>query len=225
MGHELDNPAWNALGSLQRAFGTGASLARVYLPDVSPLAGLADLSADAFGQLRRIADGRLVSLLLRSASMPTPGWRIVASAPLCQMLLSTAPSPAQYGEALGEPDATAMMALAELTRPGPFAMRTWQLGSYIGTRDSGRLVAMAGERMRLPGYTEISAVCSHPQHSGRGHAARLISSLAHSAWERGEIPFLHVRQDNRRAIDLYERLGFQTRQTFSYAILEPEGSA
>jgi predicted GNAT family acetyltransferase len=110
--------------------------------------------------------------------------------------------------ALGPADVDEMVALVELTRPGPFARRTLAMGRYIGIRDSGRLVAMAGERMHLDGYTEVSAVCTHPDYRGRSYARMLVSEIGSGIVERGETPFLHVYATNDVAIRTYEKLGF-----------------
>ena len=107
-------------------------------------------------------------------------------------------------------NADEMLALTELTKPGPFGKRTPELGTYLGIRDSGRLVAMAGERLRVPGFTEISAVCTHPEYQGHGFARMLISSVIRRTTARGDTPFLHVAQVNTRAIQVYEQLGFKT---------------
>jgi predicted GNAT family acetyltransferase len=112
-----------------------------------------------------------------------------------------------------------MLALTARTKPGPFGTRTHELGTYIGLRDRGKLVAMAGERLKVPGYTEISAVCTDPEHSGKGYAGLLITEIMHRIRERGETAFLHVRQDKVRAISLYERLGFQLRKLLHFAVL------
>ena len=115
-----------------------------------------------------------------------------------------------------------MLALARLTQPGPFGMRTRELGNYIGIRREGKIVAMAGERLRVDAYTEISAVCTHPAHLGRGFAAKLMTELAHRIRARGETPILHVRGSNTRAIALYERLGFETRVHLHCLVLRSE---
>ena len=120
-----------------------------------------------------------------------------------------------------------MIALARRTNPGPFGLRTRETGQYLGLRDDGRLVAMAGERMRMPGHVEISAVCVDETHRGRGLAARLMNVLRQRIAARGETPFLHVRDDNTGAIALYERRGFVTRQRFvlyRVALSEPLGA-
>ena len=112
-----------------------------------------------------------------------------------------------------------MVELATLTKPGPFGTRTHELGCYVGIRDGEKLVAMAGERLKVPGFTEVSAVCTHPDHLGKGYAARLMTEVIRRIRERGERPFLHVRSDNARAIALYERLGFGKRWEGHFAVL------
>ena len=112
-----------------------------------------------------------------------------------------------------------MLELTALTKPGPFGTRTHELGAYLGIRASGRLVAMAGERLKVPGFTEISAVCTHPEHTGKSYARVLMSKIIERIRARGETPFLHVRQDNTRAIAVYESLGFQTRKLLHFAVL------
>jgi predicted GNAT family acetyltransferase len=123
-------------------------------------------------------------------------------------------------EALAEGAVPEMMALAELAKPGPFSRRTREMGDYFGIRNGGALSAMAGERLHVPGHTEISAVCTHPEHLGRGHAGALTAWMIERIVARGERPFLHVRGDNARAIALYERLGFTVRLRQLYVIVE-----
>jgi predicted GNAT family acetyltransferase len=105
-----------------------------------------------------------------------------------------------------------MMGLVTITSPGPFGARTCQLGTHLGVRENGSLVAMAGERMRVPGYVELSAICTHPVARERGLAAHLTRHLMKAALDRGEMPFLHVRPENKAAVSLYERLGFEVRR-------------
>ena len=112
-----------------------------------------------------------------------------------------------------------MLELTALTKPGPFGSRTHELGTYLGIRCEGQLVAMAGERLKVPGYTEVSAVCTHPEHTGKGYARVLMTEIMRSIGERGETPFLHVRLDNVRAVEIYERLGFRTRGIWHYVVL------
>jgi predicted GNAT family acetyltransferase len=125
---------------------------------------------------------------------------------------------------LGDKDSPEMLELTALTKPGPFGRRTHELGYYVGIRAAGKLVAMAGERMKVPGYTEVSAVCTHPDHLGKGYAAALMTEVMRSIRGRGEKPFLHVRSDNSRAIAIYERLGFRKRSEGHYAVLRRKDS-
>jgi predicted GNAT family acetyltransferase len=118
---------------------------------------------------------------------------------------------------LGRADVPDMLRLAELTRPGPFWPRTIELGSYLGVRQGGVLVAMAGERLRPPGWTEISAVCTAPDARGRGHASALVRTAMRRITDRGEGPFLHVAADNAGAIGLYRRLGFAIRRRVRFS--------
>src|SRR5262249_52998820 len=120
---------------------------------------------------------------------------------------------------LGDEDAAEMLALARLTEPGPFLPRTHAMGSFIGIRIGGQLVAMAGERMRFPGYTEVSGVCTHPDFRGRGYARRLSATVASRIEARGEQPFLHAWKSNDAAVSLYEDLGFQLRTDVNVAVL------
>lgn len=112
-----------------------------------------------------------------------------------------------------------MIELTALTKPGPFGSRTHELGTYLGIRPQGKLVAMAGERLKVPGHTEVSAVCTHPEHTGKGYAAILMAEVMRRIRERGETPFLHVRADNGRAIEIYKRLGFRERKLGHFAVL------
>jgi predicted GNAT family acetyltransferase len=133
-----------------------------------------------------------------------------------------APFAASNGHAvfeLGSAESPEMLELTALTKPGPFGTRTHELGAYLGIRDGGKLVAMAGERLKVPGFTEISAVCTHPEHTGKSYARLLMSKIIDRIRAKGETPFLHVRQDNTRAIAVYESLGFQTRKLLHFAVL------
>ncbi len=155
----------------------------------------------------------------------------MASIPLLQMLHDNGALPESTGRRLpvfhqlGEDDVQEMIALTKLTKPGPFATRTREMGDYFGIRKDGVLVAMAGERLRLPGFTEISAVCTHPEHLGQGYARQLITLLLKRIQGRGERAFLHVREENTRAVGLYERIGFRKRKLLRYVLLGKESSA
>jgi ribosomal protein S18 acetylase RimI-like enzyme len=123
---------------------------------------------------------------------------------------------------LGDADSPEMIELTALTKPGPFGKRTHELGTYLGIRREGRLVALAGERMKVPGWTEVSAVCTHPEHTGHGYARILMTELMRRICGCGETPFLHVREDNVRAIELYQRLGLCQHVRLHFAVLRKD---
>ena len=153
-------------------------------------------------------------------------WRIVSSFEVVQMTAGVA-----LGErddeivALGDDDVPEMLALTALTNPGPFLPRTIEMGDYVGVRDEGKLVAMAGERFRVPGWTEVSAVCTAPTHRGRGLATRLLRAVAAGIEARGEGVFLHVVATNTGAIRLYEALGFSIRGRRTVGAIVPADGA
>lgn len=223
--HPLDNVIWNALITSQAHLGVGRGVARKFHKDVSLLGGFSEPNDVAYDSLAELVDnGERVGLFLEEDPKPPSNWKIVASMPLLQMLhendiSKTAETELPVFYRLGEADVPEMLALTRLTKPGPFATRTREMGDYFGIRTDGALVAMAGERLRLPGFTEISAVCTHPEHLGQGHARWLIALLLGRIQGRGEHAFLHVRQDNVRAVELYERMGFRSRVSVKYALL------
>lgn len=228
--HPLDNPIWNALNTRQQHFAEGDATARKFPAEVTTLAGLAEPTPESFAALSRVmTPGEVVGLfLLRPASLPagpsTLHLSTIRELPLVQMwqesmLDSSINEEQNRGQELREQDVPEMVALAKLTEPGPFGTRTRELGSYIGVRKNGQLAAMAGERLKLPGYTEISAVCTHPEHTGHGYATQLVAEIAEGIRARGERPFLHVRQDNTRAAEIYRRLGFVQRIVFHLMVV------
>lgn len=224
--HPLDNVIWQALTTRQSELAEGCGNARRFVPEVSPLCAFPEPSEQNYESLSTLAGAAgAASIFLDEPFQPCRGWNYAGGAPLLQMVCQNgAVSPVSQQDELvfvelGAADVPEMLELATLTKPGPFNSRTRELGDYIGIRRDGRLAAMAGERMKVPGFTEISAVCTHPEHTGKGYAAMLMSELMRRIRERGETPFLHVRQDNVRAIDIYERLGFRKRVLRHYAIL------
>jgi predicted GNAT family acetyltransferase len=218
----LNRPVWSALTTGDRRFAEGGSLALRFPPDIAPFGATADDSPEAFAALGALIsrDGR-VALVSLDKLNAYPGLEVVREAPIVQMIADAEiPAPAEGFEpvVLGVADVPEMLDLAERTKPGPFGPRTHELGQYIGVRIDGALAAMAGERMRLDGCVEISAVCVGPEHRGRGYAALLVAWLVRKLRGEGAMPFLHVFTDNP-AIALYERLGFTNRKTLRLTVL------
>jgi ribosomal protein S18 acetylase RimI-like enzyme len=214
----LDHPVWSALTTKQAHLGQGDVLARRYHPDVAPFAALAAETISAYHALHALLRPlEQVALLSVEPMGQVDGFDTTHVGVIHQMIAShcTAGRTDNDGVVrLGPTDVNDMLELVRKTRPGPFSRRTVTMGNYIGIRERGRLVAMAGERMRLEGYVEISAVCVDDEHRGKGHAARLVNALQQEIERNGETPFLHVFSDNVSAIRLYERLGWQLRRTF-----------
>lgn len=225
--HPLDRPVWSALTTRQRDLSIGGVLARRYDPDIGPFAAVAVDDDEHLTALSRlVADHGPVALLQRGAIPRPPGTRPTLEADGVQLVLDRlAGVPATVGfESLDADDAPEMLALAKLTEPGPFEPRTHELGGFLGVKVDGRLVAMAGERMKPEGFTEVSGVCTHPDHRGRGYAAMLSTAVAERILARGETPFLHAFTTNDAAIALYERLGFRLRTAVEVLVLAPDAA-
>jgi ribosomal protein S18 acetylase RimI-like enzyme len=223
----LDNPIWQGLSTKQRSFAEGDNLAKRYPPAVTPLAGTRDQSAASYLSLfNLLPPGGVAGLFLEAPPSLPHGWTLVHQGRLNQMVWDHEVEVAEHPwEDLNSSNINEMLALAVLTKPGPFGRRTAELGCYIGIRQNGELAAMAGERLRLPGYAEISAVCTRPNHRGRGYATSLVSILVRKITERNEIPFLHVASENFGAIRVYEALSFKTRRVMHLAIVKRDEPA
>ena len=223
--HPLDNVIWQALTTRQAEFAEVHGQARRFPREVTSLAAFERPDDQGYASLAGLlGPNGTGAVFLHSPYEDRKGWSVVGGAPLLEMVCENGVAPAPPRPTieileLGTPDSPEMVELTTLTRPGPFGSRTLELGTYLGIRRDGKLVAMAGERLKVPGYTEVSAVCSHPEHTGKGHARILMLEVMRRIRDRGETPFLHVREDNRRAVQLYERLGFLTRVVVHYVVL------
>ena len=223
--HPLDRPIWSALTTRQAGFSVGDALARRFDPAVGPFAAIGDDDAAHLDALSGLVDAHGSVVMLQRGDIPRPtGTRTTIDAPGVQLVLDRlAPVAASVDLLpLGVADAPEMLALARLTEPGPFGPRTHELGGFLGVRIDGRLVAMAGERMKPEGFTEVSGVCTHPDHRGHGYAAMLSTAVAERVLARGEVPFLHAYASNTAAITLYERLGFRLRTDVGVVRLVPD---
>jgi predicted GNAT family acetyltransferase len=222
----LDNPIWHALSTQQSALAQGNGIAKRFPSDVSSLGGLIDQSAAAYDALKEILPGAVTALFLDAEPVLPGSWELVHSGEMYQMICETPLALVDQGQGnqifrtLTKADVPEMLALTKLTEPGPFLPRTIELGVYLGIFDAGYLVAMGGERLHLTGFTEISAVCTHPQYRGRGYGNALLSALISRISQRGETPILHVRTENLTAVRLYEKLGFHVRAQLHLAIIK-----
>jgi ribosomal protein S18 acetylase RimI-like enzyme len=212
----LDHPIWSSLTTAHRSLAEGGSLARRYPAAIAPFAALVDETPEATAELRGLAAAAPVVLFTRAPVGRIAGLDVTFRGKGRQMVAVRGPDPAALPDTvvLGLGDVPEMLELTALTKPGPFFPRTHELGRYIGIRVDGRLAAMAGERMRYDGFTEISAVCVHPDFRGRGYAQGLVKAMMGWIAERGDVPMLHVFDDNHGAIALYESLGFASRGVF-----------
>jgi len=222
MDHVLDRPFWSALTTRQAHLAQGDARAWRFPSDIAAFAAAADAGRDSTDALAALAEPDGLISLVEADPMPLPdGYAIELDIMLGQMIagpIADAPAPFE-AIALTETDAPEMIALAHLTKPGPFYARTHSLGRFIGVREEGRLIAMAGERLAVPGMREVSGVCTHPDHRGRGLAAALTRIVARRIQDEGDIPFLHVVAGAEPTIRLYEGLGFRTRRALRYTIL------
>jgi ribosomal protein S18 acetylase RimI-like enzyme len=239
--HPLYNVIWQALTTRQQQFAEGDNRARRFMREVTLLGALVEDTHEGYSDFARVVGtGGTGALFLDEPYQPRAGWEYVAGAPLLQMVFENGEnernsaggrdsraeivaenSPENSAEIveLGVQDSPEMIELTSLTKPGPFGTRTHELGTYLGIRREGKLVAMAGERLKVPRHTEVSAVCTHPDHTGNGYARVLMTEILRRIRDRGETPFLHVRGDNERAIAVYKLLGFRERKLGHFAVL------
>ncbi|MER8518299.1 GNAT family N-acetyltransferase [Mesorhizobium sp. M0644] len=223
MRHLLDRPIWSALQTRHRAFAEGDNLAMRYRPSIVPFAATGADDPESLRALENlVSPGESVILLQADAIALPTGLSATSTAAGVQMI---AEQPLQIVSAprvhrLTRDDAAEMLALALLTKPGPFTLEALSLGDFWGVKIEGRLAAMAGERMKQPGYTELSGVCSHPEFRGGGLGKLLSLFVANRIVARGEVPYLHAYASNAAAITLYESIGFRLRSTMNVAVVQ-----
>lgn len=217
----LDNPIYNALSTKQADLAIGDDLAKRYPPEFTCLAGLKDESSASFDSLRKVTAGATVRIITANDDVELPrDWTRKISFTVSQMTCPKLIDCEKFDyETLTRKDVPAMLCLAELAKPGPFYHRTIELGTFIGIKDGANIIAMAGQRMILPGYEEITAVSTHPDYRSRGYARALVFALSSLIHERGNIPFLTVKTDNVAGIRSYESIGFQFRRSLRFIFL------
>jgi len=221
-GHPLDNVIWNALATGQASLARGDALARRFDPAFARFAALAQPTPAALDRLARyVAPGEDVGLFLLGELEPGDHFKPMGRLQLTQMIGPPTGEPADPSRfvVLQEGDKAQMADLVARTEPGPWAARTAEMGRFVGMKVDGRLVAMAGERLRPPGHVEISGVCTDPAWRGKGLARDLMLVVAQGILARGAVPFLHVLSENATAIQLYQRMGFVERARWQVALL------
>jgi ribosomal protein S18 acetylase RimI-like enzyme len=220
----LDNPAWYALNSADSHFNQGDNIAGYFPDNVAPFAALPDWSEEMQAYFYEHAPvNRSWSVVRKEPVTLSAIWDLRFSITLHQMVCTHfLPVTVQGTDTrpLTETHVPDMLALTALTKPGPFMERTIALGNYNGVFDNDKLVAMTGERLHLVDHTEISAVCTLPEHTGKGYGALLVSLAAEKIIKSGKTPFLHVVADNHRAIKMYERLGFTHRSDMQFYVFK-----
>jgi ribosomal protein S18 acetylase RimI-like enzyme len=216
----LHNPVYHGLTSGDQHLGLGSENVKYFDETVSPFAGFDEGYELGFEELYDLLPaGRNIQYAIPQAIATPKGWQLLHEIKGVQMVyvaagevLPIAFTPVQ----LDAPYAAEMVELARLTKPGPFGLRTIDFGHYYGIFDQDKLVAMTGQRLHPQQYTEVSAVCTHPDHLGKGYASILVHHQVQLILQQGKIPFLHVRADNSRAITLYERLGFRISRNMNF---------
>jgi GNAT superfamily N-acetyltransferase len=223
----LGNPILNSLRTVHSSLALVHGAARRFPAEIGPLSGIPDQSEESYEDLRPLAGPQgVVGLFLDEPPAPPPGWTLLRGGLLDQMVCDE-PRPRQPHllplgveiRPLTAADAKFMVDLAALTEPGPFHLRTIELGVFFGIFLNCRLVAMAGQRLSLPGYVEVSAVCTHPDFRGRGYAPALMSTVMEHIVAQGKTPILHSFSSNAAAIAVYQGLGFTFRRNFHLAVL------
>jgi ribosomal protein S18 acetylase RimI-like enzyme len=227
MNHPLDNPIWNALntGSLSLSFGTD----RVRLIDrkMGFFAGLPDYNTETLNELYDFMEAGQRVILFPPDHLPLDDkWKVHNDHELLQLVCERDFSKVESNshiQPLGATQVEEMLALTQLTKPGPFLTKTIDFGDYFGFFSEGKLVSMAGSRLSPSPYTEVSAVCTHPNFLGQGISKKVMPFVLHAIQQRGKIPFLHLYPDNTPALRLYTSLGFVSRAMLRVYLLEKVG--
>jgi len=223
MSRGLDRPIWSALNGRHAALAEGNGSAKRYHPSIHPFACARDDSPESLRAMAAIAAPGETLVFLQADEFVLPsGFTTTLTAFGVQMVADRHMAEIEDAriEKLGEEDAAEMLDLATLTRPGPFTMKAQALGDFWGVRQDGRLIAMAGERLKQDGLSEVSGVCTHPDYRSRGLGRLLTVYVAGKIFARGEQAFLHTYATNAAAIGLYESIGFKLRTRMNFAMIE-----
>jgi ribosomal protein S18 acetylase RimI-like enzyme len=217
----LDNPGWHALSSYHRHLAVRGKIAARYQPGILSGGGMPENSTAGLDDLRTLVEIDETITVLGPLPGELVGWQVLHKGWPPQMVCENL-KPKSHVDAvdLSEADVPEMLDLVALAQPGPFQPRTIETGNYLGLRRDGKLVAMAGERLHLTSFCEISAVCTHPNYRGRGYASALTTMVAEGILSRGEVPFLHIAATNDVARKLYSKLGFRLRKELQLYMLQ-----
>ncbi|MFD2873163.1 GNAT family N-acetyltransferase [Mucilaginibacter ximonensis] len=223
MEHLLDNPIFNALTTGNQQLSNGNTQIKYFSKEVAPFVGLKNNAVQEFIELYKLLphDGPFVFVSINETDIPSP-WQVLATIPGYQMIYKgdNLDFDARIVTQLTDEHIPQMLELTSLTNPGPFAQRTIDFGHYAGIFEGDKLAAMAGQRINPIPYAEISAVCTHPDCTGKGYARQLLAYHINRIKAEGNIPFLHVRADNDRAIGVYKDLGFEIRSQVNFNVIK-----
>lgn len=224
MNSVLNNPVWHALNSGNSHLGEGNDRVKYFNSDVSPFVALRESTPDNFSELYEMLPGKQISFFATPVQFDIPPpWKIIACVHGLQLVhngIAVKDDRIHIAINLSTAHCADMVNLAKLTNPGPFNIRTIEFGYYQGVFNDNNLVAMAGQRMHAFNYAEVSAVCTHPDHTGKGYARQLLTNQINRILATSDTPYLHVKHDNKRAIDLYLSLGFSVRSDMYFYILK-----
>jgi GNAT superfamily N-acetyltransferase len=230
MNHQLDNMIWHALQTGNREMAILDEQVGYYRPDIAPFAAMAEPTADNFTRLHQFLPAEKTIALTYPASLQpdTRYWKIIREMDCCQMIYEKPVSHftgkgSEKIQPLTDEHIPQMLELTAMTRPGPFFQNTILFGNYFGIFENGQLAAMCGQRMNPVPFLEVSAVCTHPDHRGKGYAKALMLRVMELILAQSFTPFLHVLSENATAIGLYESIGFRTRTRLNINMVKKIG--